>query len=100
MWFAVRHVIRSGRNFEERITLWRAASFDEAIALAEAEAVEYAADIGGHEALGLWQAYELPEPPGHGVEVFSLIRASNLEPKEYLDRYFDTGDEFQQRDEE
>jgi hypothetical protein len=53
-WFAVRCIFAIGRGdddevhtYEERITLWRASHFDEAIALAEAEATEYATAIEG-----------------------------------------------------
>ena len=35
------------------------------------------------------------ETIGHGAELFSLLRESDLEPKEYLDAFFDTGDERQ-----
>lgn len=95
MWFGVRHVIRNGPAYEERVTLWDASSFDEAIALAEPEAAEYASLLHDATVLYLFQAYELADPPGHGREVFSLIRDSELEPSEYLDRYFDTGSERQ-----
>ncbi|MEU9944059.1 hypothetical protein [Streptomyces lavendulae] len=41
-WYGVRCAFewttRDGRSYEERITLWQAASADEAIAVAEAEA--------------------------------------------------------------
>ena len=68
-------------RYEERITLWRADDFEEAIRMAEDDAREYATDIGGgFEYLGLAQAYHLPDPPGHAAEVFSLIRESALEP--------------------
>lgn len=82
--------------YEERITLWSAGSLDEAIALAEQEASEYAdADI---EYLGFAQAYALVEPlPGHGVEVFSLLRDSDLAPEPYIDMFFNTGAEHEQR---
>jgi hypothetical protein len=100
-WYAVRCVIRGwagdpdGRGYEERITLWRAVSFDEAIRRAEAEAQEYARDVGGVY-VGLAQAFHLFENAvGDGAEVFSLIRDSELEPDDYLTRFFDTGDETQ-----
>jgi hypothetical protein len=80
-------------TYEERITLWNAASFDAAIAFAEEEAREYAQD-NGFEVLDLCQAYELvDEVAVHGVEVYSLLRDSSLEPEEYIDTFFDTGDE-------
>jgi hypothetical protein len=43
-WFAVRHVIENDGTFEERVTLWRAYSEDEAIERAEAEAAAYTGD--------------------------------------------------------
>jgi hypothetical protein len=105
-WFAVRTVVAEMENqpwgpddlgpgendHEERITLWRAPSLDAAIAYAEAEAARYVEDVGG-EALGFAQAYSLGDDPGHGVEVFSLIRRSSLPPERYIDRHFDTGTE-------
>ena len=49
----------------------------------------------GGQALDFAQAYSLGDEPGHGVEIFSLIRRSSLPPKEYIDRHFDTGTEHQ-----
>jgi hypothetical protein len=98
-WFGVRCLFRHGeRLYEERITLWRALGFDEAIALAEADAAEYSADLADGdlptEYVGLAQAYRLDDEPGTvGAEVFSLIRDSDLPPGAYIDRFFDTGDE-------
>ncbi|WP_431883408.1 hypothetical protein [Micromonospora gifhornensis] len=99
-WFCVRCVFRSGgdsasRMYEERLTLWRAEGFDEAIALAEGEALGYAAEQPGMEFVGLAQAYRLFDEPGHGAEVFSLVRVSELDPPAYLTRFFDTGEEKQ-----
>jgi hypothetical protein len=114
-WFSVRCVflMRQGPSwtprtdglaeYEERITLWRGDSLEEAIELAEREAREYASDLEVAY-LGLAQAYaigsdlDLPfQPaPGHGDEVFSLIRVDARGPNDYLSRYFDTGEEFQQ----
>jgi hypothetical protein len=90
-WFGVRCVFADPEGtYEERVTLWQADSFDEAVLLAESEATEYAADVGS-VFLGFAQAYVMAEPPGNGVEVFSLLRDSDLDPDEYLDRFFDTG---------
>ena len=93
-WFGVRHVLQNDTNFEERVTVWQASSFEEAMSLARQEAKEYAdgALYDGH-VLGLFQAYELFEPPGHGAEVFSLIRASQLAPDDYVRHFYDTGEE-------
>jgi len=107
-WFAVRTVVAINENrpwgprdlnpgevdYEERITLWRAESADEAIAAAEVEAARYVNDLGG-DVLGFSQCYALATKPDHGAEVFSLIRRSGLLPDAYLDRHFDTGTEHQ-----
>jgi hypothetical protein len=97
-WFSVRCLFRlnaeAPATYEERITLWRASSPEEAVTLAEAEASEYAADVTG-EYLGLAQAYSLADEPGHGAELFSLLRDSQLQPAAYLNAFFDTGDEHQ-----
>ncbi|MGZ6827281.1 MAG: DUF4288 domain-containing protein [Mycobacteriales bacterium] len=102
-WYAVRCVFRTmwtetaegvtpdEQLYEERITLWQAGSAEEAIALAEEEAVDYAGDED--EYLDLAQAFRLYDSPGHGAEVFSLMRTSPLEPDAYLDAHFDTGSE-------
>ncbi len=79
--------------YEERITLWLANSIDAAIEKAEKEAKEYIED-SEDEYLGLAQAFVLSDSlVADGIEIFSLLRESNLEPKEYLDAFFDTGNE-------
>lgn len=101
-WYGVRCFVQHGptdpeaTSYEERITIWQAASFDEAIELAETAAAEYAADLEGVTDLGLFQARALPEPPGQGAEVFSLIRDSGLTADDHIDQFFDTGGERQQ----
>lgn len=99
-WFSVRCVYRVGSDpgiqlYEERLTLWRAEDFDQAIELAEAEALRYAAEQPDTRYLGLAQAYRLFDTPEHGAEVFSLLRESSLPPEPYLTRFFDTGEERQ-----
>jgi len=105
-WFAVRCILRmdglaevEGTDesilYEERVTLWRAESVDAAVTLAEDEAREYAAVLPPAEYLGLAQSYELADTPGHGAEVFSLVRESQLLATPYLDTFFDTGTERQ-----
>jgi len=109
-WFSVRclfrassnkpcgpHDLEAGENaYEERITLWQADSADHAIQLAEEYARLYETQIEV-EYLGFAQAYWLADEVQHGSEVFSLIRRSELEPTEYLNRFFDTGREYQDR---
>ena len=97
-WFGVRCLFRGSDGlYEERVTLWEAVSLDEAIELAEQEAAEYSAAVGGVY-LNLAQAFAMADPPGSGIEAFSLLRESELEPKQYLDHFFDTGAERQERD--
>jgi hypothetical protein len=98
-WFSVRCVfafvgVGASAAYEERVTLWRAAAFDEAVALAETEALDYA-ELVECRYLGLAQAYHLADDLGHGAEVYSLIRDSDLPPDVYLSRFFDTGMERQ-----
>jgi len=103
-WYAVRCVFAvgwppelAGDTYEERITLWRAASAEEAIARAEAEAVDHAATIQESPStyLGLAQSFRLFDDLVDGAEVFSLMRTSDLEPAAYLNTFFDTGTERQ-----
>jgi hypothetical protein len=93
-WFAVRHLVKNQDAYEERITVWEAASQEEAIARAEAEAADYVWE--GTEPLPLFQSFELDGAPRDGAEVFSLVRRSDLSPDEYLDSFFATGSELQQ----
>jgi hypothetical protein len=98
-WYGVRCIFkwRDRPEYEERVTVWRATSFEAAVERAEAEANEYAADID-FEYLGLAQAFDLKAVQiKDGSEVFSLIRTSLLAPGEYIDRFFETGSE-RQRD--
>lgn len=103
-WFSVRCVFVFGetpdepeRTYEERVTMWRADAADEAIARAEADALEYVAALDQPPSayLGLAQCYELFDVPGDGAAVISLMRGSTLEPDDYLDAFFDTGAERQ-----
>jgi hypothetical protein len=99
-WFGVRCIFRWSQppTYEERITLWRAESLDDAIARAEEEATAYALRLGS-EYLDIAQAYWIGgRQPAHGSEVFSLMRDSELEPDDYLDSFYDTGRERQRTD--
>lgn len=99
-WIAVRCVFRvdsdSTQVYEERVTLWQTDELDTAIERAEAEASDYATQVNA-QFLGLAQAYALADSVQDGAEVFSLLRASSLEPDDYLDRFFDTGTERQHK---
>src|SRR5690349_2408512 len=94
-WYSVRCVFRDKEHalYEERITLWRADSSDDAIAHAEAEAAEYANNLN-LTYIGLAQVFHLAETSVEiGSEVFSLCRESDLDPDDYLSTFFDTGAE-------
>jgi hypothetical protein len=90
-WFAVKclfsHPSRATDAeqflYEERITLWRAASWDEAFRLAEAEAQEYASSddcvfITATDAFHLFD-----ESVGAGTEVWSTMRGSGMDADTY-----------------
>jgi hypothetical protein len=83
--------------YEERITLWRAKSVDGAIRKSEAEAKRYAKESGGTY-LKFIQAYWLyDDVDSDGLEVFSLMRESDLSSNQYIDTHFDTGTEKQKK---
>ncbi|MFG2944901.1 hypothetical protein [Streptomyces adustus] len=94
-WYGVRCVFRHGDLgvYEERVTLWTAASLDEAIERAEAEAAEYCEGLDDVTYVRFAEAYAIDGRPGEGAEVFSLMRDSELPPGEYVRRYFATGAE-------
>ncbi len=95
--WAPRDGQKKAHLYEERITLWQAECADDAIEMAEREAEAYASEHSTY--LGVCQSYGLVEPlAGSGVEVFSLLRESDLEPSEYIDKFFETGDEHQRCD--
>ena len=95
-WYGVRCIFkrRGLPHYEERITVWRADSFEAAIERAEAEAIDYQ-EGSESDYLRIAQCYELVKSVGDGSEVFSLIRDSALDPDEYISRFFDTGTERQ-----
>ena len=102
-WFGVRCLFRHREGtYEERVTIWPASSFEEAIEKAEEEAREYVADIGTTyldfaQAYGPVMTRDLEEAHSleAGVEVFSLMRDSDLDPDAYIAAFFATGAERQ-----
>src|ERR1041385_2201366 len=100
--FSVRSILRWSPRidqkkkhlYEERITLWKARTLNHAIDLAEREANHYAGKNA--KRLGLLQGFWMFDEcrlQKQGVEVFSLLRESDLPPKTYLRNFFSTGDE-------
>jgi len=78
--------------YEERIVLIRASSVEDALRMAEREAKVYATD--GIEYLGFVDLYHLAtDRVGDGTELYSLMRTSPLKPRDYLNRFYDSGGE-------
>jgi len=99
-WYSVRSVFRSDRTeegkprraFEERIVVFRATSFEEALAKAEAEAKRYAAGSPGCSTLDHVVAFHIHnEELRDGDEVWSCIRDADVSDEEFLSRIY--GDE-------
>ena len=99
-WDSVRCIFRHRAaqvhpsTYEERIILLRAHDFDDALRRAEEEARGYAGSLEGVEYLECLDCYHLFEDVvGDGTEVFSLMRDSELGPRDYISRFFQTGSE-------
>lgn len=62
------------------------------------EALEYCRD-GGYRYVGYAESSLMDEgrEPGEGAEVFSLLRASRKKPKDYINRFYDSGHEIRGR---
>ena len=99
-WFGVKTLYQcQGKNitpnmncYEERITVWQADSFDEAIEKAVQEAQEYAKEAGTY--LGFCQAFEMYTEPKEGAEVYSIMREDDRTSEVYIDTMYDTGREY------
>lgn len=81
--------------FEERVVVLYAKDSDEAIEIAEAEAIRYAEENGGTylEWIGVYAAKE-SELVFTGVqEVYSIMRHDDCSDDDYLDYFYDTGAE-------
>ncbi len=97
-WIAVRclfsHPTRASdaelNLYEERITLWKARSFKEAYAMADADALVYAAEancifIRSTDAFHLFE-----NDIRSGAEVWSTMRGSGMSPELYIVTFCDT----------
>jgi hypothetical protein len=101
-WYAVRCLLgqagtelvdsEAGWLYEERVTLWQAATERAAVRMAEAEAARYGADMDVSY-LGFAQAYRMEGDPRSGTEVLAMLRASELGPDDYIARFLATGAE-------
>lgn len=103
-WYAARCVFRHeglrdtlGRTiYEERIVLLRADSSEHAFDLAEVEAAAYAASnefctFTGH--VDLFHLFDAEV--GHGSEIYSLMRASLLNPADYRQTFLVEGTDYE-----
>jgi len=97
-WFSVRclfsHPTRAKESdvnlYEERITLWRCGSCDEAYKLARVEAETYAKESDSI-LIDTTDAFHLfDEECGHGSEVWSNMRGSHLDAKTYTNTFCTT----------
>jgi hypothetical protein len=91
-WFSAKSLSfhRTESVYEERVVVFLAKDFEEALAKAEAEAARYAAQFADVEDLGYFMVYDLSEESiREGTEVFSLMRDSRMPPQAFLDRYHD-----------
>lgn len=90
-WYSVKclfhHPARKveGEDFlyEERITLWKAESFEEAHRLAEEEARQYATESHCVFVASTDSFHLFDEEIAQGVEVYSTMRGSNMSPATY-----------------
>lgn len=102
LWFGARTIYRIEKSntvaspnklYEERIVLISATSPDEALVKAEKEAEIYASD-NQMTYLGYVNVFQLyHDKIENGTEVYSLMRESELDGNDYIDRFFDTGSE-------
>lgn len=89
--------------YEERVVILRAADFDDAIEQGEAEARDYAESIGDGSIcyVGFISAYRTGERRvANRMEVYSLMRQTNLSREEFVTHYYDDGNERTQHYEE
>lgn len=90
-WYSVKclfhHPTRKSQGedflYEERITLWKASSFEQAHRLAEAEAREYAAEAECIFVASTDSFHLFDEAISSKTEVYSTMRGSNLQPADY-----------------
>jgi hypothetical protein len=81
---------RTTAVYEERVVVFLAEDFGNALAKAEVEAARYAAQFEDVEDLGYFTVYDMTEESiRDGTEVFSLMRDSQMPPQDFLDRYHD-----------
>lgn len=86
--------LSDGPVYEERVVLVKAKDLDEAIERGEKEAEEYAGNLDDCTYTGFINVFHIfGNKITEGTEVYSLMRSSDLETDEYLDHFYDTGEE-------
>jgi hypothetical protein len=79
-----------GHLYEERVTLWRSESWDEAYRLARIEALRYAEEADAIF-IDTTDACNLFDPEcGHGTEVWSVMRGSHFDARTYTNTFCTT----------
>jgi hypothetical protein len=101
-WYSAKTVYKHDRLengiykavFEERIVVFLAHDLDDAISKAEIEAAEYCAKGENVRYLNFVNVFKLfAERLTNGSEIYSLMRESELSADDYLDRFYDDGNE-------
>lgn len=97
-WYSVRSIFRADvveegqprRVFEERVVVFRAASFEDALAKGEAEARRYCEGSTQACMLDHLVAFSLQEREiNEGTEVWSCLRDLDLTDEAYLERFYE-----------
>jgi Domain of unknown function (DUF4288) len=97
-WYSVRCLFRSDRiddgqpvrTFEERVVIFRAVSYEGAIAKGEAEAKKYAENWPHPKILEHIVAFGiLEEELNEGQEVWSCMRDLDISDEEFLKRFYE-----------
>ncbi len=100
-WFSVRCLFShssqadpdDGNLYEERITLWKSETWDEAYRLAKEEALKYARESGAEFIEATDSFHLFGKDQESGAEVWSLMRGSQLDPENYRDSFLCTNRE-------
>jgi hypothetical protein len=96
-WFAVQSIFlieagavlaERGQAYEDRITLWPAATAEEAVEKARIDSERYASE-NGYDQIDHISTYKLFDPTVDGAEVWSVTGESWLDPENYVERFVD-----------
>lgn len=95
-WYGAKSLFydSGSRVYEERIILLKAESYDDALDRAKREAEGYAQSLEDVQYAGYTDVFNLFDVGvTEGVEVYSLMRQSDLGTAEYIEKFIDTGSE-------